>query len=359
MSKQKRKSKKADGSTSESTAAPPVVGDGVAKTSDVEAATASAVDGPKSKRARKKKSERLAGAGSDTAVREGKSNSDLKVAPAVLDKKLDALEQKLEEKIDAHQAARKGMATDPDDSSIPPVVEHEHEEQFFADAEKKPPVTSGMSGGFDMIDPKHAQKMTAAAHARRAHLTRYVMGAVAVGLVICAVAFIRMKLAPPDRDNAHATASQSTTQVVIPVKTPDAVKQPDPAVIQIVEGAPITGDIQDTTGADAKAIESDGKDGASSSPIGVTADNTVKPKNAWQEKATAKAALESGNNGTAIAAGERSVALDASDGETWLVLGAAYQASGNVTQAKRCFNACISQGKKGPIDECKSMLASM
>ncbi len=363
MSKQKRKSKKsADGSITEtitetitdSTGAPPVV----ATSSGVEAsANPPAVEAAKSKRPRKKKSERTSEM--PPTAREGR-DSGLKVAPAELDKKLDALEQKLEEKIDAHQAARKGMATDPDDSSIPPVVEHEHEEQFFADAENKP-VTSGMSGGFDVIDPKRAHKMTAAAQARRAHLTKYVQGAVAVGLVICAVAFIRMKLPPADRDGVHAASNAFTTEVVVPaVKTPEPVKQPDPTAVvqQVLEGAPITGNIQDTTAADAKATELEAKDAASSSPIGVT-DNTVKPKTAWQEKATAKAALESGNNGTAIAAGERSVALDPSDGETWLVLGAAYQASGSVTQAKRCFNACISQGKKGPIDECKSMLASM
>ena len=48
--------------------------------------------------------------------------------------------------------------------------------------------------------------------------------------------------------------------------------------------------------------------------------------------------------------------LDPSDGEAWLVLGGAYQAMGNTGQAKRCYNACVSQGKKGPISDCKDML---
>ncbi len=83
------------------------------------------------------------------------------------------------------------------------------------------------------------------------------------------------------------------------------------------------------------------------------------PKTAYQEKISAKAALERGSNGAAIAAGERSVALDPSDGEAWLVLGGAYQAMGNNGQAKRCYNACVSQGKKGPISDCRDMLGSM
>lgn len=285
-------------------------------------------------------------------VRDGRGSAS-KVAPAELDKKLDALEQKLEKKVDAHQAAKKGMTGDPEEISIPPVVEHEHEEQFFADAEKAK-ASSGMSGGFDMVDPKHAQKMTAAARARRAHLTKYVKAAVAAAAVICLLAFARLKLA--EKDVASHAAQPPVTQVIPEVKAPEPVKQADPVpAITNVDMQPIVGD---TLVGDAKAVELDTKDAApTSSPVGVVGDGTAKPKTAWQEKATAKAALESGNNGMAIAAGERSVALDPTDGETWLVLGGAYQASGNVAQSKRCFNSCLSQGKKGPLDECKSMLA--
>lgn len=402
MSKQKRKSKKsADGSVTETpspvetvsgapasvappavdtkpeapleakradettTAAPPVV---ETSAEPPAVSTSSPSVAPKAKKPRKTVPKKKVDRPSEPpTVREGKptpsSASALKVAPAVLDKKLDALEQKLEEKMDAHQAARKGMASDPDESSIPPVVEHEHEEQFFADAEKKPAVSSGLSGGFDAVDPKHAQKMTAAAHARRAHLTKYVKAAVAAAAVICMAAFIRMKLTSSGDHDTSPHAATNVAQVMPQVKTPDPVKQPDPAIAPapvVDNNTPATTDnaVQDTTAGDAKAVELDDmKDAApSSSPVGVVGDGTAKPKTAWQEKATAKAALESGNNGTAIAAGERSIALDPTDGETWLVLGAAYQASGNNVQAKRCFNACLTQGKKGPLDECKSML---
>ena len=49
----------------------------------------------------------------------------------------------------------------------------------------------------------------------------------------------------------------------------------------------------------------------------------------------------------------------ASDAEAWLVLGAAYQAMGNVAMAKRSFKACVSQGKKGPVSDCRDMLNSL
>ena len=61
-----------------------------------------------------------------------------------------------------------------------------------------------------------------------------------------------------------------------------------------------------------------------------------------------QAALERGKNAEAIEAGERSVALDPTDGEAWLILGAAYQAKGDMKNARRSYKACLEQGKRGP-----------
>ena len=79
-------------------------------------------------------------------------------------------------------------------------------------------------------------------------------------------------------------------------------------------------------------------------------------KTAAQEKKASSQLLERGNAKGAIEAGERSVALDATDGEAWLVLGAAYQQVGKNADARRCFNSCIKEGKHGPISECRAML---
>jgi Flp pilus assembly protein TadD len=76
---------------------------------------------------------------------------------------------------------------------------------------------------------------------------------------------------------------------------------------------------------------------------------------AAKEREASRFALERGDLGTAVAAGERSVALDPSDGEAWLVLGAAYQARGELAQAKRCYRLCVEQGTRGPKAECRAM----
>jgi Flp pilus assembly protein TadD len=79
------------------------------------------------------------------------------------------------------------------------------------------------------------------------------------------------------------------------------------------------------------------------------------PKAAAKEKNSARSLLERGKMGDAIEAGERSVALDPTDGEAWLILGAAYQEKGDMKNARRSYKACLEQGKRGPKYECAAM----
>jgi hypothetical protein len=74
------------------------------------------------------------------------------------------------------------------------------------------------------------------------------------------------------------------------------------------------------------------------------------------EKRKARAALEGGAPGRAIAAGERSVALDPTDAEAWLILGGAYQMRGLGSDAHRAFASCVRHGRTGPVAECRSLL---
>jgi hypothetical protein len=276
------------------------------------------------------------------------------VSREVLDQKIGRLEAKLEEKKDAAaKAAREGFGSkhDEDDTSVPPVDLEVHD-AFFAAGEHAAPTKE--SGSFAALDPRIAQKMSASAHARRAHLSRYVKWSVgaAAGILMLAFAIKTYRGHPNEEPVRHET------HVAAPAQTQQPVEQPkvDTTVVELKDET-ITGDKKDDTVAagDAKATEQ------------VATDDTAKkddlppekPKNAWQEKQAAKAALERGANAVAIQAGERSVALDASDGEAWLVLGGAYQAMGNNSQAKRCYNACVTQGKKGPISDCKDVLNSL
>ena len=82
----------------------------------------------------------------------------------------------------------------------------------------------------------------------------------------------------------------------------------------------------------------------------------VSDKTALEEKKLSQRALERGKLVDAIEAGERSVALDPTDGEAWLILGASYQSKGNGKDARRCYAACVKEGKRGPLGECRAML---
>jgi Tfp pilus assembly protein PilF len=91
-------------------------------------------------------------------------------------------------------------------------------------------------------------------------------------------------------------------------------------------------------------------------PAEPAADPKTAAKEAANEKAKSRGALERGNMTGAIASGERSVAIDPADAEAWLILGAAYQQKGDAKNAVRSFKACVSQGKRGPTSDCAAML---
>ena len=277
-----------------------------------------------------------------------------------LDQKIDRLEAKLEEKKEeAAKAAREGFGSNPalDDTSVPPVDLEIHDE-FFAAGERVSTATPKEgSGAYTALDPRHAQKMTAQAHARRAHLSRYVMWAVGGAAAILALGLtIRTFRGHPNEEPvrhevAHVAAAVQQQQAAQPTAA-----EPSSQALPEVKIEEPKADEQATTADSAKPETS-----ASAAPTSETPKDMPPetPKNAWQEKQSAKAALERGSNGAAIAAGERSVALDPGDAEAWLVLGAAYQAMGNVGQAKRCYRSCVSQGKRGPVSDCRDMLAGM
>lgn len=278
-----------------------------------------------------------------------------------LDQKIDRLEAKLDKKKEeAAKAAREGFGSNPalDDTSVPPVDLEIHDE-FFAAGEHVSHPPKDASGAYSAVDARHAQKMTPQAHARRAHLSRYVMWAVggAAALLMLGITIKSFRGRTNEEPVHHAVA-----HVAQPVETAAAAVQPEQAVAQVANQAPLPEaktdepKVDDTKAADTAKPEDSADKSAAEQPKDMPPE---KPKTAWQEKQAAKAALERSANGAAIAAGERAVALDASDAESWLVLGAAYQAMGNVGQAKRCFHSCVAQGRKGPVSDCRDMLAGM
>jgi hypothetical protein len=73
-------------------------------------------------------------------------------------------------------------------------------------------------------------------------------------------------------------------------------------------------------------------------------------------KRAAHGALENGRSSEAIAAGERSVALDPTDAESWLVLAAGYDQGGRHPDALRCFASCVQLADHGPRGDCAALL---
>ena len=293
-------------------------------------------------------------------------------APAVtreaLDQKIDRLEAKLEEKKEeVAKAAREAFGSNPalDDTSVPPVDLEIHDE-FFAAGERPHSPPKEASGAYTALDARHAQKMTAHAVARRAHLSRYVKWVVggAVGILLLGFTIKSMRHRSDEpivrQEVTHvAQATQATEANVAKAAEPQAVVAPPPKTDTDEAKVEDKADEAKTATNEAKPEGSAAEKTAEPSDQPKGDLPPEKPKNAYQEKVSAKAALERGANGAAIAAGERSVSLDPSDAEAWLVLGAAYQASGNVGQAKRCFKSCVSQGKRGPVSDCRDMLSSL
>jgi hypothetical protein len=299
-------------------------------------------------------------------IKKKKKKHAAKTGPTreALDEKIDRLHAKLEvKKEEAAKAAREGFGSNPaiDDTSVPPVDLEIHDE-FFAAGERAH-LPKEASGAYTALDARHAQKMTAQARARRAHLSRYVMWAVgaAAGILVLGLSVKTMRGhrsdAPVRHQTTYVTQAAEQPAPPPPQKVAPPPQQPvAPPAEEVKKDEPKT----DETNAAApdKTAASPDKSAAAAQPPPETMP-AEKPKTAWQEKQTAKAALERGANGAAVAAGERSVALDATDAEAWLVLGAAYQAMGNVGQAKRAFHSCVAHGRKGPVSDCRDMLNSL
>jgi Flp pilus assembly protein TadD len=80
------------------------------------------------------------------------------------------------------------------------------------------------------------------------------------------------------------------------------------------------------------------------------------PAAAREAKRQAQHAIDRNQLAVAIEAGERSVALDPTDAEAWLILGAAYQSKGGYAEARRCFSSCMHEATRGPRSECGALL---
>lgn len=225
---------------------------------------------------------------------------------------------------------------------------------------------------------------------RRERFARYVKWAVGGAAAVCAIALVRTLVMPlaeskrpmseasaafemaangshaaqePKADtpaarepNTHevnaevATNEQKAPEVTGALPVATSLPQPEEA-IQGASANEKSGNVEERKAAPSA--------NAPTPDVAATKVDDPKPKadlTASQEKEDARRNLERGKLAAAIEAGERSVALDPTDGEAWLLLGASYQEKGKTADARRCYTSCIKEGKRGPLGECRAML---
>jgi hypothetical protein len=244
-----------------------------------------------------------------------------------------------------------------DDSSYPPVdLDNHFFESHSHSRPSYPPVD------VDERDPRMALKLTPEVARRRADLSRYVKFAVAAASAVCLAALVKVAVAHNSTDSGAARPSmaaavaappaQAPAQAILPVVQPQVAAIPPAAPPAETQAAP---DPAPPPPAETVAAAVTPPAEAVTAAPAPTEAPELDPKAAAKEKNTARTLLERGKHNDAIEAGERSVALDPTDGEAWLILGAAYQEKGDMKNARRSYKACLEQGKRGPKYECAAM----
>jgi Flp pilus assembly protein TadD len=271
---------------------------------------------------------------------------------------------------------------DEDEESIPPVGDVDVEEFFAVGHSQSQPGPHAFAAANDdheesVPDEDQLRRQDPAVAQRRARFTRVVRSMVAVAAVLAAIGFVRGAMSKPASAETGITsatmagaANNSLAQAPPAAEAPKAAKAPEPAAPPAaVAPAAVAAEPEPVKAEPAKAEPA-------AAPVAAAEPAKVEPaaaqpaaaepskaepaapsdKTAKEEKVEARKALERGKPQLAIEAGERSVALDPTDGEAWLLLGAAYMDRGKPVEARKAFASCVKQGKKGPMGECAAML---
>jgi hypothetical protein len=205
--------------------------------------------------------------------------------------------------------------------------------------------------------PRRVAIESAAVRARRRYLMRYVAGAVSVAGVIGLAAVVRMTTAR-DASAAAFPPHGSAAAASLPVETAsplsdDPIAPPDPRTpIAIADPLPDPA---------VAAVAPAGPGGPANPALDVPMPQEpppadVSPRAAADAKRDSQRALDRGRLSDAIEAGEESVALDPTDADAWLLLGAAYMQKGRFADARRSFSACVDQARRGDRRECRALL---
>jgi hypothetical protein len=273
-----------------------------------------------------------------------------------------------------------------DEISIPPTSSdppHDVDEQFFAEGEEvhrahlaeakaaslRPRAQAKLVELADETD--HPVPAVQVSPERRRKMANYVKGAVAVSAFLCLVAGIRVgvrAMSPAHETLAVAASHTAPVQAAAitapavaaaaaPVAAAPAVAAVAPVAAAVAAPAAAAPPAAATTPAPAAAAAVPAAAADPAAAAVAAADPDAPPaKSAKEEKEDARRLLEHGKRKDAIEAGLRSVALDPTDAEAWLILGSAQQDAGHWKEGRESYTQCVKQAKVGPVSECRMML---
>jgi hypothetical protein len=276
--------------------------------------------------------------------------------------------------------------------SLAPVVRDavaadEIAEKFF---ENPPPMPTPEPLPVMDVSPRRVAIDSAAVRARRRYLTRYVAGAVSVAGVIGLAAIVRVTTArdasaagdpsrvasvvaaslpamapvepaPAASDSIVAAAAAQAPAAADPPSASAAAADPPSASAAAADPPSASNVVPDTAHPAAVGNESSSADPAAvkasaSTPAADAPPDAQAIAEARKARQDSQRALDRGHLAAAIEAGEQSVAIDPTDADAWLILGAAYQAQGHAVDARRCFVSCARQARRGARSECRALL---
>lgn len=232
-------------------------------------------------------------------------------------------------------------SVDPDEISVPPIGDVVSE-RFFSEGTRPPPAHVDTDESLTVPD-RAARLSHPIVIQRRERFGRYVKWAVAGAAVLCLAAVGQAALVA----KTPATAARAPLAIEPTPEpkaaAPVAAKESEPAPVKVETPEPAAPAVE-TKPAEAPSASAEPK--AAGEP----------PSDPKADKRAAQRFLERGKLADAIAAGERSVTADPSDGEAWLILGASYQEKGDMVQARRAYGSCVKEATSGPRAECAKML---
>jgi hypothetical protein len=242
------------------------------------------------------------------------------------------------------------------------------DESFFAEGTRRSSMPPPIEG--DSADERTVRLLedpeVLARRAKSVTLVRYVVGAFALLLAVGAVA--KLREAPPPKPPApvfvHSegtSASSAETGQVKPSNSAETTSAAPLSASAIAPDASIADSGVGESGAlDSGTVDSGATTTSTSDAAGLAEGaGTLATDAGLDAKALKRAcqrALDGGKLAQAIESGEASVAADPTDGEAWLLLGAAYDQKGRAADARTAYQSCVQKGKRGPVGECAALL---